>query len=260
MTIGGKGVIMRGTLIVIQGASEESAAVMRKAAREMLYFSLLYLYGTNDDWRKGCHNEGNVNRHPECEGSITVMRASVSIGSSFAIEAISACEYLQSPASYKEVMMRRNDREITEETEIRKVLDECKIVHLGFQDGGRVFVVPVNYGYSYEGGKLTVYFHGADAGLKRELAESNPVIGFEIDNGGVMGRAEKACDYTEYYHSIIGSGPVSVVKDREEKKKILTIFMECQDKKHFEFTDRMAAHVAVYKIEADEFACKEHNM
>ena len=75
-------------------------------------------------------------------------------------------------------MMRRNDREVTEETEIRKVLDECKIVHLGFQDGGRVFVVPVNYGYSYEGGKLTVYFHGADAGLKRELAESNPVIGF----------------------------------------------------------------------------------
>ena len=43
---------MRGTLIVIQGASEESAAVMRKAAREMLYFSLLYLYGTNDAVRK----------------------------------------------------------------------------------------------------------------------------------------------------------------------------------------------------------------
>ena len=106
MTIGGKGVIMRGTLIVIQGASEESAAVMRKAAREMLYFSLLYLYGTNDDWRKGCHNEGNVNRHPECEGSITVMRASVSIGSSFAIEAISACEYLQSHR-VRQLLIRR---------------------------------------------------------------------------------------------------------------------------------------------------------
>ena len=106
MTIGGKGVIMRGTLIVIQGASEESAAVMRKAAREMLYFSLLYLYGTNDDWRKGCHNEGNVNRHPECEGSITVMRESVSIGSSFVIEAISACEYLQSHR-VRQLLIRR---------------------------------------------------------------------------------------------------------------------------------------------------------
>ena len=93
MTIGGKGVIMRGTLIVIQGASEESAAVVRKAAGEMLYFSLLYLYGTNDDWRKGCYNEGNINRHPECEGSITVMRESVSIGSSFAIGAILTYEY-----------------------------------------------------------------------------------------------------------------------------------------------------------------------
>ena len=106
MTIGGKGVIMRGTLIVIQGASEESAAVVRKAAGEMLYFSLLYLYGTNDDWRKGCHNEGNVNRHPECEGSITVMRESVSIGSSFVIEAISACEYLQSHR-VRQLLIRR---------------------------------------------------------------------------------------------------------------------------------------------------------
>ncbi len=106
MTIGGKGVIMRGTLIVIQGASEESAAVVRKAAGEMLYFSLLYLYGTNDDWRKGCYNEGNVNRHPECEGSITVMRESASIGSSFVIEAVSACEYLQSHR-VRQLLIRR---------------------------------------------------------------------------------------------------------------------------------------------------------
>lgn len=155
--------------------------------------------------------------------------------------------------------MRRKDREVTDESEIRKILAECRIVRLGFQDGGRIFVVPVNYGYTYEKGKLTVYFHGADAGLKRELSETSPVIGFEIDDGGVMARAENACDYTEYYHSIIGSGPVTVVKDLEEKKRILTIFMECQDQKHFEFTDRMAAHVAVYKIEADEFACKAHN-
>lgn len=38
--------------------------------------------------------------------------------------------------------MRRNDREITEETEIRKVLDECRIVRLGFQDGGRILSCP----------------------------------------------------------------------------------------------------------------------
>ena len=97
---------MRETLIVILNECEGSVPVVGKAVREMLYFSLLYLYGTNDDWRKGCHNEGNVNRHPECEGSITVMRASVSIGSSFAIEAISACEYLQSHR-VRQLLIRR---------------------------------------------------------------------------------------------------------------------------------------------------------
>ena len=52
------------------------------------------------------HNEGNVNRHPECEGSITVMRESVSIGSSFAIEAISAYEYPQSHR-VRQLLIRR---------------------------------------------------------------------------------------------------------------------------------------------------------
>ena len=52
-------------LIALDISGEGFAAVVRKAAGEMLYFSLLYLYGTNDDWRKGYHNEGNVNRHPE---------------------------------------------------------------------------------------------------------------------------------------------------------------------------------------------------
>ena len=47
-------------------------------------------------------------------------------------------------------MMRRKDREVTEEMEIRKVLDECKIVHLGFQDGGRVFGLERSLAYSLE--------------------------------------------------------------------------------------------------------------
>ena len=42
----------------------------------------------------------------ECEGSITVMRESVSIGSSFAIEAISAYEYPQSHR-VRQLLIRR---------------------------------------------------------------------------------------------------------------------------------------------------------
>ncbi len=155
--------------------------------------------------------------------------------------------------------MRRKDREIMDPAEIARVLAECRIVHLGFRDGERVYVVPVNYGYEYGNGKLVLYFHGAQAGLKFELAGTNPLAGFEIDNGGVLGTDEDPCEYTEYFHSIIGSGRVSIVQDTEEKKRILTVLMECQAGKRFEFTDRMVAHVAIYRLDVEEFACKEHD-
>ena len=52
---------------------------------------------------------------------------------------------------------------------IRKILDRCKIIHLGMQEDGRVYVVPTNYGYTYEDGKLTFYSHGAMEGKKWDI-------------------------------------------------------------------------------------------
>lgn len=75
--------------------------------------------------------------------------------------------------------MRRKDRLVTEEGEIRRILDACGIVHLGLYDEGRIYVVPVNYSYTYEGGKLSLFFHGATAGLKRELIEKDGRAGLK---------------------------------------------------------------------------------
>ena len=53
-------------------------------------------------------------------------------------------------------------RFITDPEIIRKILDRCKIIHLGMQEDGHVYVVPTNYGYTYEDGKLTFYSHGRE--------------------------------------------------------------------------------------------------
>ena len=45
-----------------------------------------------------------------------------------------------------------NRRFITDEKIIREVLEACKIIHIGIQDGDGVYVVPTNYGYTYEDG------------------------------------------------------------------------------------------------------------
>ena len=39
---------------------------------------------------------------------------------------------------------------------IKQVLDRCKIIHIGLQDTNRIYVVPTNYGYTYENGHIEV--------------------------------------------------------------------------------------------------------
>ena len=49
--------------------------------------------------------------------------------------------------------MRRRDREVTEHSEIMHILDSGKVLHLGLVDQGRPYIVPMNYGYVFEGEK-----------------------------------------------------------------------------------------------------------
>ena len=65
--------------------------------------------------------------------------------------------------------MRRVEREVTEETHIREILEGCETLRLGLWDGEEVYVVPVSYGYLYEEGRCTLYFHGSAQGRKAEV-------------------------------------------------------------------------------------------
>lgn len=155
--------------------------------------------------------------------------------------------------------MRRKDRLVTEEGEIRRILDACGIVHLGLYDKGRIYVVPVNYSYTYEGGKLSLFFHGATAGLKRELIEKDGHAGFEMDTGEkVIPHDTNPALYTNAYMSIIGSGHISIIQGKEEKKEILTSFMKQISGKDWTITDGMLKGCEVYRLEADEFQAKRN--
>ena len=62
----------------------------------------------------------------------------------------------------------RREREVTDINEILSILDKAKVLHLGLVDGDEPYVVPMNYGYVMEDGKLTVYLHGAKVGRDRK--------------------------------------------------------------------------------------------
>ena len=77
--------------------------------------------------------------------------------------------------------MRRTDRELTDREEIKRILEEAKVLRLGLKDGDYPYIVPLHYGYVYEGDVLRFYMHGAKAGKKYELVKADSHAFVELD-------------------------------------------------------------------------------
>lgn len=154
--------------------------------------------------------------------------------------------------------MTRREREVTDINEIKKILDESKVLHLGMVDGDEPYVVPMNYGYTLENGKLTLWLHGAKRGRKLDVMRANPKVFFEMECGITPFEGEIACKYGITYASLMGRGTAQIIDDEdiETKKSALTHLMKTQTDKHFEFEDKMAAVVCIIRIDVSEFTAK----
>lgn len=152
--------------------------------------------------------------------------------------------------------MRRRDREITEEAAIRDILDRAQVLHLGLSDDGQPYVVPMNYGYIYENGRLTFYLHGATEGYKYEVLRHNPRISFslECDIHPFSGRV--ACQYGTTYSCIMGKGTAALIDDVDEKERALSILMKTQTGKDFVFDEKLVSIVNVIRLDIAEFTAK----
>ena len=154
----------------------------------------------------------------------------------------------------------RREREVTDLNEIIGILDRAKIVHVGMIDGNMPYVIPMNYGYTMEDGKLTLYLHGATRGRKLDILRVNPNVFIEIDTDIVPFEGPAACQYGICYSSIMGEGVAELVEDVEGKKKALTILMKTQTQKDFTFVDKMVGGVTVIKIRVSDYTAKKRPM
>lgn len=152
--------------------------------------------------------------------------------------------------------MTRREREVTDINKIIEILDKAKVVHLGLVDGDEAYVVPMNYGYTYENDKLTLYLHGARRGRKLDLIRQNSKVFFEMDCDIVPFEGDVACKYGITYSSIMGRGIAEIVEDPEEKMKALSVLMKTQTGKDFEFNEKLVSVVAVIRIDVKEFTAK----
>lgn len=153
--------------------------------------------------------------------------------------------------------MRRSDREITNKEAIEEFIAEEQILRIAFNDDGDIYIVPINYGYLYENGKYSFYFHGAKAGRKFELSKSKPIVGFEIDGRYKLLENEMACDYSATFQSVIGTGRLQLVDDIEEKKIGLnTLMKQTTQRLEWSYDDKMLEAVAVFRLDVHKISCK----
>lgn len=126
--------------------------------------------------------------------------------------------------------MRRKDREVQDKREIFDILRRCDTLRIAMQGEKYPYVVPVSFGFEVAEGRVVLYFHCAQQGLKLERLKESPYVCVEGDR---FIRAEKTAQgITARYESVIGFGKCCFVDETEEILHGLGLLME-----HYGYSD-----------------------
>ncbi len=152
--------------------------------------------------------------------------------------------------------MRRKDREIVDIHKIEGLIASARYMHLGMFDKAFPYVVPLHYGYQLKDGRLTFYVHSAKEGHKLDCIQKNPNVFVEIDCGEALLPADIPCGYGARYESVMCRGKATMIEDSAEKCRALGILMKTQTGKEHSISEKMAAAVAVIRIDVEAYTAK----
>lgn len=108
--------------------------------------------------------------------------------------------------------MNREEREITDRSELVDVLKKGRFTTVSMCRDGEPYLVTLNYGF--DAAKNALYFHSAPKGLKIDFIRGNPRVCATVveDRGYLMNE----CDHA--YRSVVFWGKMTIVEEIEEKK------------------------------------------
>lgn len=149
--------------------------------------------------------------------------------------------------------MRRADKEVTDRVEVESILQGGRVCHLGLNDCGATYVLPVNYGYA--GGFL--YVHSAGEGRKIDILRSNAQVSFciYIDDG--LAGSDLPCNWGMRYRSVMGTGTAAFVEGRGEKEKALRIIVDHYAGPAAAFEAARLDSVCIIRIRVDSLTGKK---
>ena len=152
--------------------------------------------------------------------------------------------------------MTKRELQITDPQRIREILDTARVLRLGLAVDNEPYVVPMNYGYSLEDGKLTFYLHSALRGKKLDMLRANPNVFVELDCELQPFEGKLPCQYGLSYSSVMGRGKACILEDPDEKQRAMSILMRTQTGKDFSFNEKLVSIVTVIRVDIGEYTAK----
>lgn len=154
------------------------------------------------------------------------------------------------------MLMRRNDREIGNSSEIESIISQSDVCRVAMADGNTPYIVTMNFGYV--GGKHPcLYFHCAPDGRKLEMIGKNNYVCFEMDCDHKVYKGEKGCDWGMNYSSVVGYGNIYILNDEHEKTAGLTHIMNHYGGNgNYSFDEKVLFRTKVLKLMITEMTGK----
>lgn len=155
--------------------------------------------------------------------------------------------------------MRRKDREVTDPAIVEKILQESSVCHLAMARNNIPYVVPLNYGYIWEDGRLILLFHSAKAGKKLDILEENPRVFFSISMGHELIQGERPCDTSMRFSCLMGEGEAEILREAGQIREIMELFMKNYPAPPvMEWRDSLFSHMACIRVTVTDWSCKVH--
>lgn len=151
------------------------------------------------------------------------------------------------------------EREITDIDEIDRLLSSARVCRIALFDRNYPYIVPMCFGYNITGGNLELYFRCEEKGKKLDLIKENSRAAFEIDRLHEIVASNDPCGFAARYHSITGVGTVSAVTGIDKITGLNLIIKKYVSSPPEKLSENALNSVAVLKLTASEFCCKEFN-
>ena len=156
--------------------------------------------------------------------------------------------------------MRRSDREIKNIEEIMAVMRQCDVCRLALNDDGYPYIVPLNFGFTEDDGKIELFFHSANEGHKLDLIRKDARAAFEMDTEHQLQYFEDKGYCTFAYASVMGRGRITILPDEEKLAALRTIMDHYHPGENAYFNPAAMPRTTVYKLTVEEITGKRKEL